>query len=109
MQRCLPSDSWGGKATAFRMLNIYGCHFNQNTNLHKKVHDTDHIESVCLAYSVMEKLQKTRTGTDVHLGYEPVEVPGREVQDRAANDWKELPASQRSVSLVSQLRNEWLL
>lgn len=70
MQRCLPSDSWGWKATAFRMLNIYGCHFNQNTNLHKKVHDTDHIENVCLAYSVMEKLQKTRAGADVHLGYE---------------------------------------
>lgn len=68
MQRCLPSDSWGWKATAFRMLNIYGYHFNQNMNLNKEEHDADHTENVRLAYRVMEKLQKNRARAEVRLG-----------------------------------------
>ena len=57
--------SW--EATAFRMLNIYGYHFNQNMNSHKEKRHADHIENVCPAYSVMEKLLKTRAGMNVYL------------------------------------------
>lgn len=47
----LPSDRWGWKATAFRMLNIYSSRLNQNMNLYKEEHDANHIEKVCLIMS----------------------------------------------------------
>lgn len=75
MQRGLPSGGWGWEATAFRMLNIYGYHVNQNMNLHKEEHDADFIENVCLTYCVLEKLQKPGAGADVHLGYELYRLP----------------------------------
>lgn len=58
MQRCLPSDSWGWKATAFRMLNIYSYHFHQNMNLHKEEPDADYVEKVCLLHCVFEENRK---------------------------------------------------
>lgn len=51
-------DGWGWKATAFRMLNIYGYHFNQNMNLHEGEHDADHTENVCLAYCAFGETRK---------------------------------------------------
>lgn len=51
-------DGWGWKATAFRMLNIYGYHFNQNLNLHEEEHDANHTENVCLAYCAFGETRK---------------------------------------------------
>lgn len=53
-------DGWGCKATAFRMLNIYGYDFNQNMNLHEMEHDAHHIENVCLAYCAFRETRKIR-------------------------------------------------
>lgn len=52
MRRCLLSDGWGWKATAFRMLNIYSYHFNQNTDMHREEHDASPNEEVCLIYRI---------------------------------------------------------
>lgn len=102
-----PTGQLGLEATAFTMLNIYGYHFNQNLNLHKKEHDADHIENVHLAYWAMDKLRKNRAHAEVCLGYE-LKESGREIPP-AASDRKEAPASWRNLFSVSELRNEQLI
>lgn len=45
----------------------------------------------------------------MQFGSEAIKTPRREMQDWVANDWEEPPVSLRSVSLVSRLRDEWLI